>query len=221
MTAPGTFDKAAVEARGAIILIATLLGGCCHAAAQEIRTTPRSACAGQEVTVQWKLRGEGHLKAVPKPGGWADGAVDSSGERVVTINGPTDFSLHVPEADPAEQYLSAHVAYLSAPEARERGVRATCGADGKVRSTLKLTDVAEEVRVARIGMPTIVRAGHAEDARICVTRLDRRACLSPNEFIAFPVLAQGDWQLELDQPPDPTCASAPSQLRFQVDFDCQ
>jgi hypothetical protein len=172
------------------------------------------------VSVHWEITGQGTLSAQPKPAEWVDGGVESSGERHVSIVAPTDFYVTVPKADPARRERSAHVAFLSSPEAEDRLGQASCDPDGKVRATVNVSDVEEDARVAQISMPESQRRGQREPAPICVTHLDQHACLAPGGSQAFPVTAPGEWLLELDRAPDPSCTSTPSQLRIHLDFAC-
>jgi hypothetical protein len=182
--------------------------------------TPRSACATSRVSVRWELTGKGTLTAKPQPADWVDGAVESSGERVVSIGAATDFYVTVPKAPPERRDRSAHVAFLSSPEVQDRLGQASCDPDGKVRATVNLTDVGDDVRAARISMPEAERRGQRGAVSICVTHLDQRACVAPGGSQSFPVLARGPWLLELDRAADTSCANTPGQLRIHVDFEC-
>lgn len=206
---------------GASALLALgLTGGCSHPGVDRITATPRSACATSRVSVRWELTGEGTLSAQPKPAEWVDGVVESSGEREVSIGAATDFHVMVPEAPPARRDRSAHVAFLSSPEVQDRSGQASCDAAGKVRATVNLIDVEDDVRALRISLPEAERRGQRDAVPICVTHLDQRACVAPGGSHAFPVLARGEWLLELDRAADPSCTNTPGQLRIHLDFEC-
>jgi len=200
------------------LAIASGAYACSPAGVQAIHTTPQTACAGKPLTVEWRLRGAAILSASPPPPGWSDQSVEGSGEMTTVIHSETQFTLQAASASPPHHEKTAYVPIVT--ETNERTVPATCGVDGKLRATVTMADLPDDVRVRQIRDPVAVRPGRSEATEICVNHLGRAHCLKPGEPAPFPELARGDWELSLPQTFGPDCAGAPSQLGLHIDFEC-
>ena len=191
---------------------------CSPAGVQTIHTTPRTACVGKPLTVEWGLRGTAILSASPQPPGWSDLQVEGSGETSTVIHSGTRFTLLAASASPPHHDKTAYVPVVT--ETSERMAPASCGVDGQLRATVSMGDLPEDVRVRQIRDPVAVWPGHSRSSEICLIHLGRAHCLKPGERAAFPELARGDWELSLPQSFGPDCAGAPSQLGLHIDVEC-
>jgi hypothetical protein len=74
--------------------------------------------------------------------------------------------------------------------------------------------------VRTLAVPKIVRAGHLQVGRICVSHAGLPVtCLAADDRVAVAVSADGPWTLETDLPADDPNGPAP-QLRLQLGFGC-
>jgi hypothetical protein len=217
-------------------LCALAAAGCCTSEVQIFTATPAgsatstsgtstskgaSVCPGGAVALHWQVKGRTELSATPPPAFWEDGAAFSSGTRYVTVATPTTFTVTAPDANPAKGNATRNqfVTLLNTPVGQDRAAPSTCSTDGTVQGTVTPTD-AGNAQVAHISAPTAKYGVKEQAVRICVTHLDRTACVDPGQTIDFPTTASGAWTLRLDPTPSPACQSVPGQLRISLDFAC-
>lgn len=195
---------------------ALVASSCSHPAAEEIYSTPRTACPGQPFLLKWSARGKGVISACPKPPRWSDMVVDGPGETHVAIETTTTFTLTVPEADARVQSKLAEVALPT----MDRSAVVKCDVPGEVYGRLNLSDIPNGVRVRKLQNPVATADGKRAPREVCVIHLGQARCVEPGHHVDLDEPAQGDWELRLPDGAGIDCASGPGKLGIQLELGC-
>jgi hypothetical protein len=201
-----------------LVLLCTQCGP--HPQVNTFTVEPPLICPGQEVQVQWDVRGRASLRAEPAAADWDGGAVLSQGKRTVHPTTTTSFTVTALDANPADGNSFATKPVQVPRPAEDRAAHATCD-PGSRKCTGSLTiDSAPGVDVRRLSAPTLVQSGRSLPIEVCVTHDGlARTCIGPGATTDVHVTAGGTWTLEATF--DPSAApTPPPQLRVHFDFGC-
>ena len=197
-----------------IVPALVLCAGC--ASIESFSANPRTACAGDAVTVTWAAVGDVTIGSEPAV---ADiGPKTSTGSQRFVVESDTRFTLKASRLFSSDR-TEADVAIL--PPAREYGGIAACSATDR---TIALSVPLGERQVS--SALTVSSVTNPNPRALVLTKGSRQATISPGgraaEFDREPVA--GTWTLRVDLSPGEACEDAlravGNRLTFRVGFGC-
>jgi hypothetical protein len=197
-----------------------LLASCAHKVVS-FSVEPLAVCSGQSVDIRWNVQGRASLRIDRGGGDAAEEAVPSQGERKLTVSKPTTITVRALDANPADAHAQG-IQFVDVPQgAVEKGASASCdSSSGKCTGSFDMQITGPGLTVRSLATPMIVRLGHAQPGRICVSHAGLApTCLSANDKAEVAVAAAGVWTLETELPAGESTTPGP-QLRVQLGFGC-